>query len=98
MIDVGVVLPTRLRPSPLSPAAVLRIAETAEQEGGFDHVWVTDSVISLPFYDSVVLLAASRRARLGYGSVSPARRASDYATRSSSPNSGPIWTFFRKDA
>jgi hypothetical protein len=49
MTDVGVVLPIRLRPSPLAPGAVLRIAETANKETSWDHVWVTDSVVSLVF-------------------------------------------------
>jgi hypothetical protein len=92
MIDVGVVLPTRLRPNPLGPGPVLRIAETADQEAGWSQVWVTDSVVSLPFYDSVVVLAAcaarTTRVRLGVA----CQASLGCATRSSSPNSGQILT------
>jgi alkanesulfonate monooxygenase SsuD/methylene tetrahydromethanopterin reductase-like flavin-dependent oxidoreductase (luciferase family) len=69
MIDVGVVLPTRLGPKALAPEDLIGIAELVDSIDGWHHVWVTDSIISLPFYDSVVLLAAcaarTRRVRLG---------------------------------
>ena len=68
-VDMGVVLPTRLGPRALSFEALLSIATHADQNDAWSHVWVTDSIISLPFYDSVVLLAAcaarTSRARLG---------------------------------
>jgi alkanesulfonate monooxygenase SsuD/methylene tetrahydromethanopterin reductase-like flavin-dependent oxidoreductase (luciferase family) len=69
MIDVGVVLPTRLGPTALAPEELIGIAEFVDRIEGWHDVWVTDSIISLPFYDSVVLLAAcaarTRRVRLG---------------------------------
>jgi alkanesulfonate monooxygenase SsuD/methylene tetrahydromethanopterin reductase-like flavin-dependent oxidoreductase (luciferase family) len=69
MTDVGVVLPTRLGSTSLSFDELIGIAEFVDSIEGWDHVWVTDSIISLPFYDSVVTLAAcaarTRRVRLG---------------------------------
>lgn len=69
MLDVGVVLPTRVGPTALSPEELIVIAEFVDGVDGWHHVWVTDSIISLPFYDAVVLLAAcaarTQRVRLG---------------------------------
>ncbi|MGD0055654.1 MAG: LLM class flavin-dependent oxidoreductase [Acidimicrobiales bacterium] len=69
MVDVGVVLPTRLGPTALAPEELIAIAEFVDHVEGWHDVWVTDSIISLPFYDSVVLLAAcaarTQRVRLG---------------------------------
>jgi alkanesulfonate monooxygenase SsuD/methylene tetrahydromethanopterin reductase-like flavin-dependent oxidoreductase (luciferase family) len=69
MVDVGVVLPTRLGPHALSYDALLHIAEYVDTHEAWHDLWVTDSIISLPFYDSVVLLAAcaarTKRVRLG---------------------------------
>jgi alkanesulfonate monooxygenase SsuD/methylene tetrahydromethanopterin reductase-like flavin-dependent oxidoreductase (luciferase family) len=69
MVDVGVVLPTRLGPTALAPEELIGLAEFVDHVEGWHDVWVTDSIISLPFYDSVVLLAAcaafTRRVRLG---------------------------------
>jgi alkanesulfonate monooxygenase SsuD/methylene tetrahydromethanopterin reductase-like flavin-dependent oxidoreductase (luciferase family) len=69
MLDVGVVLPTRLGPTALSHEELIGIAELVDRVPGWHDVWVTDSIISLPFYDSVVLLAAcaarTQRVRLG---------------------------------
>lgn len=69
MVEIGVVLPMRLGPAGLPLDAVLRIAESADRIVGWDYVWATDSIISLPFYDSTVLLAAAAarttRVRLG---------------------------------
>lgn len=68
-MEIGVVLPTRLGSGALSPDAVVRIAEAADRIDGWDYVWVTDSIISLPFYDATVILAATAarttRVRLG---------------------------------
>jgi alkanesulfonate monooxygenase SsuD/methylene tetrahydromethanopterin reductase-like flavin-dependent oxidoreductase (luciferase family) len=69
MVDVGVVLPTRLGPQALSFDELLEIAEYVDAHEAWHDLWVTDSIISLPFYDSVVLLAAcaarTKRVRLG---------------------------------
>jgi alkanesulfonate monooxygenase SsuD/methylene tetrahydromethanopterin reductase-like flavin-dependent oxidoreductase (luciferase family) len=68
-VDVGVVLPTRLGPNALSLDELLEIAEYVDVHEAWHDLWVTDSIISLPFYDSVVLLAAcaarTKRIRLG---------------------------------
>ena len=75
MVDIGVSLPTRLGTHALTPDELLRIAETADALPQWDHLWVTDSVISLPFYDSVVLLAACAARTGGSGSAWRARPA-----------------------
>jgi len=69
MVELGLVLPTRLGPTALDTETLLSLAQDADTIEGWKHVWVTDSIISLPFYDSVVLLAAcaarTHRVRLG---------------------------------
>lgn len=67
--EFGVVLPTRTRPAPLSFGELLRIAEDVDANPRWSQLWVPDSILALPFYESTVLLAASaartRRVQLG---------------------------------
>jgi len=69
MTEIGVVLPTRVGLGAVPPDTLLEIAEAVDRTDGWSHIWVTDSIISLPFYDSTVLLAAAAartsRVRLG---------------------------------
>jgi alkanesulfonate monooxygenase SsuD/methylene tetrahydromethanopterin reductase-like flavin-dependent oxidoreductase (luciferase family) len=69
MVKVGVCLPSRLGPGALTQRQLLGAAVAIDRHPGWDHLWVPDSVISLPFYDSVVSLAAiaavTDRVRLG---------------------------------
>ena len=94
MADIGVALPTRLGTHALTPDELLRIAETADALPQWDHLWVTDSVISLPFYDSVVLLAAcaARTQRIRLGVAWRARPAWGSASHWWWPSSGPTST------
>jgi alkanesulfonate monooxygenase SsuD/methylene tetrahydromethanopterin reductase-like flavin-dependent oxidoreductase (luciferase family) len=67
--ELGVVLPARTRPAPLSFDELLRIAEDVDANHRWGQLWVPDSILALPFYESTVLLAASaartRRVQLG---------------------------------
>jgi alkanesulfonate monooxygenase SsuD/methylene tetrahydromethanopterin reductase-like flavin-dependent oxidoreductase (luciferase family) len=70
---IGVSLPSRLGDGApgggLSPRDLIDLAVLADRAPGWSHAWVADSVLSLPFYDSVVSLAAcaaaTSRIRLG---------------------------------
>lgn len=68
-VNAGVVLPTRLGPTAQSYDSLLEMAEFVDSAEGWHDLWVTDSIISLPFYDSVTLLSAcaarTQRIRLG---------------------------------
>ncbi len=68
-VELGVVLPARTRPAPLGFGDLLRIAEDVDANSRWGQLWVPDSILALPFYDSTVLLAASaartRRVQLG---------------------------------
>jgi alkanesulfonate monooxygenase SsuD/methylene tetrahydromethanopterin reductase-like flavin-dependent oxidoreductase (luciferase family) len=70
-LDVGLNLPTRVSGAPLAYAQLLAMAERADASPGWDTVWVGDSALALPFYDSIVLLSAcaarTGRVRLGIG-------------------------------
>jgi alkanesulfonate monooxygenase SsuD/methylene tetrahydromethanopterin reductase-like flavin-dependent oxidoreductase (luciferase family) len=68
-VDIGVVLPTRFGPTQQSYESLLEMAELVDSIEGWHDLWATDSIISLPFYDSVTLLSAcaarTKRVRLG---------------------------------
>ncbi len=68
-VELGVVLPTRTRPAPLSFGELLRLAEDVDANPRWGQLWAPDSILALPFYESTVLLAASaartRRVQLG---------------------------------
>jgi alkanesulfonate monooxygenase SsuD/methylene tetrahydromethanopterin reductase-like flavin-dependent oxidoreductase (luciferase family) len=68
-MQVGLQLPSRLGPAALTQRDLLEMAVLADTTPGWDHLWVPDSVLALPFYDSVVSLAAcaavTSRVRLG---------------------------------
>lgn len=70
---IGVSLPSRLGATApgggLTQRDLIDMAVLADSVPGWSHAWVADSVLSLPFYDSVVSLAAcaaaTSRIRLG---------------------------------
>ena len=68
-MQVGLQLPSRLGPAALTQRDLIEMAVLADTTPGWDHLWVPDSVLALPFYDSVVSLAAcaavTSRVRLG---------------------------------
>ena len=68
-MQVGLQLPSRLGPAALTHRQLIEMAVLADATPGWDHLWVPDSVLALPFYDSVVSLAAcaavTARVRLG---------------------------------
>ncbi len=51
------------------PEEILRMAETAEASGAFDHVWVGDSIMAKPRMESITLMAAiaarTKRVKIG---------------------------------
>src|ERR1700689_5353365 len=71
MLDVGLNLPTRLAGDPTPQRRLLAMAELADGNTGWDHVWVGDSAIALRMYEPIVLLSAcaavTDRVRLGIG-------------------------------
>ena len=68
-VQFGVVLPTRTRPAPLPLPELLAIAADIDASPGLGQLWVPDSILALPYYDSTVLLAAvaatTSRVKLG---------------------------------
>jgi alkanesulfonate monooxygenase SsuD/methylene tetrahydromethanopterin reductase-like flavin-dependent oxidoreductase (luciferase family) len=72
-VRIGVSLPSRLGVTApgggLTHRDLIDLAVLADGVPGWSHAWVADSVLSLPFYDSVVSLAAcaaaTSRIRLG---------------------------------
>jgi alkanesulfonate monooxygenase SsuD/methylene tetrahydromethanopterin reductase-like flavin-dependent oxidoreductase (luciferase family) len=58
-VRLGVALPTRTRPAPLPLPEVLAIAAAVDANPGLGQLWVPDSILALPYYDSTVLLAAT---------------------------------------
>jgi len=78
-VEFGVLLPTREAVMSGRPetASMLAMAERAEA-GGFDAVWIGDSLTARPRHEPLTLLAAvaarTRRARLGTAVLLPALR------------------------
>jgi len=68
-VQLGVVLPTRTNPAPLPLGELLAIAGDVDATPGLDQLWVPDSILALPYYDSTVLLAAvaARTSRVTLG-------------------------------
>lgn len=68
-LSVGINLPTRSHPQPLDLASLMRMAQTIDAEPRWSQIWVGDSLLALPYYDSTVLLGAlaarTERVRLG---------------------------------
>jgi alkanesulfonate monooxygenase SsuD/methylene tetrahydromethanopterin reductase-like flavin-dependent oxidoreductase (luciferase family) len=73
LVRIGVSLPSRLGDGApgggLTQREIVALAVLADSVPQWAHAWVADSVVSLPFYDSVVSLAAcaaaTSRIRLG---------------------------------
>jgi alkanesulfonate monooxygenase SsuD/methylene tetrahydromethanopterin reductase-like flavin-dependent oxidoreductase (luciferase family) len=73
LVRIGLSLPSRLGDSApaggLTQREIVEFAVLADSEPRWSHAWVADSVLSLPFYDCVVSLAAcaaaTSRIRLG---------------------------------
>ncbi len=57
--QLGVVLPARTYPAPLPQSQILKIAADVDANPGLSQLWVPDSILALPYYDSTVLLAAA---------------------------------------
>lgn len=78
--EVGVLLPTRegIMSGRPDTASLLAMAERAEA-GGFDSVWIGDSITARPRHEPLTLLAAvaarTRRVRLGTAVLLPALRS-----------------------
>jgi alkanesulfonate monooxygenase SsuD/methylene tetrahydromethanopterin reductase-like flavin-dependent oxidoreductase (luciferase family) len=70
-VRFGISLPNRAVLFGVSPTLLLETAETAEQSGFFDSVWVGDNLLSKPRLESIVTLSAlaARTSRLKLGEV-----------------------------
>lgn len=68
-VRMGLNLPVRHGPGAHTHAQLLRLAEAADSDPRWSHLWVADSLLALPFLDSGVLLAAlaARTRRIGLG-------------------------------
>jgi alkanesulfonate monooxygenase SsuD/methylene tetrahydromethanopterin reductase-like flavin-dependent oxidoreductase (luciferase family) len=72
-LRIGLSLPSRLEDGApgggLTQREIVELAVVADSAPQWSHAWVADSVLSLPFYDSVISLAAraavTSRIRLG---------------------------------
>ena len=77
--EFGVLLPTReaVMSGRMEAGPLLAMAERAEA-GGFDSVWIGDSLTARPRHEPLTLLAAvagrTRRVRLGTAGLLPALR------------------------
>jgi alkanesulfonate monooxygenase SsuD/methylene tetrahydromethanopterin reductase-like flavin-dependent oxidoreductase (luciferase family) len=70
-VRFGISLPNRAVLFGVSPLSLLESAETADQSGFFDSVWVGDNLLSKPRLESIVTLSAlaARTSRLKLGEV-----------------------------
>jgi len=78
-VEFGVLIPTResVMSGRMETAPLLTMAERAEA-GGFDSVWIGDSLVARPRHEPLTLMAAiaarTRRVRIGTGVLLPALR------------------------
>src|SRR6185295_4026721 len=70
-VRFGISLPNRAVLFGVSPLSLLESAETADQSGFFDSVWVGDNFLSKPRLEAIVTLSAlaARTRRLKLGTV-----------------------------
>jgi len=68
-MSIGVALPTRAIREPAAVRDLLELAELLDRESGWSDLWVGDSILALPFLESMTLLAAvaARTERIGVG-------------------------------
>jgi alkanesulfonate monooxygenase SsuD/methylene tetrahydromethanopterin reductase-like flavin-dependent oxidoreductase (luciferase family) len=68
-MTVGLALPTRSLRTPEAVREVLALAERLDGEPGWSDLWVGDSLLALPFFESMTLMAAlaARTERIGIG-------------------------------